>query len=45
MPRDLGYMLWDIDHDAPGRPSLLFRAQLQNGVMEVPAPGSPEVKR
>jgi len=45
VPRDLGYMLWDIDHDAPGRPSLLFRAQLQNGVMEVPAPGSPEVKR
>lgn len=45
VPRDLGYMLWDIDHDAPGRPSLLFRAQLQDGVMDVPAPGSPEVKR
>lgn len=44
-PRDLGYMLWDIDHAAPGRPSLLFRASLRDGVMEVPPPGSPEVKR
>lgn len=44
-PRDLGYMLWDIDHAAPGRPSLLFRASLRDGVMDVPAPGSPEVKR
>ncbi|MCX8508970.1 MAG: type I-C CRISPR-associated protein Cas5c, partial [Rhodobacteraceae bacterium] len=23
-PRDLGFMLWDIDHTAPGRPSLFF---------------------
>ena len=45
VPRDLGYMLWDIDHAAPGRPSLLFRASLCDGVMEVPPPGSPEVKR
>lgn len=44
-PRDLGFMLWDIDHAAPGRPSLLFRATLRDGVMEVPQPGSPEVKR
>lgn len=44
-PRDLGYMLWDIDHAARGRPSLLFRASLNEGVMEVPAPGSAEVKR
>jgi len=43
--RDLGFMLWDIDHSAPGRPSLLFRAMLQDGVMEVPPPDSPEVKR
>ncbi|MCA0271752.1 MAG: type I-C CRISPR-associated protein Cas5c [Proteobacteria bacterium] len=43
--RDLGFMLWDIDHAAPGRPSLLFRASLRDGVMEVPQPGSPEVKR
>ena len=44
-PRDLGFMLWDIDHNSPGRPSLLFRAFLHDGVMEVPAPGSSEVKR
>lgn len=45
IPRDLGMMLWDIDHQAPGRPSLLFRASLTDGVMEVPAPDSPEVLR
>jgi len=44
-PRDLGFMLWDIDHAAPGRPSMLFRAVLQDGVMEVPQPGSAGVKR
>ena len=44
-PRDLGFMLWDIDHAAPGRPSLLFRASLCDGVMEVPQPGSPEIKQ
>lgn len=43
--RDLGFMLWDIDHAAPGRPSLFFRATLRDGVMEVPPPDSPEVKR
>jgi CRISPR-associated protein Cas5d len=44
-PRDLGFILWDIDHQAKGRPSLLFRARLENGVMKVPAPNSPEVRR
>ena len=44
-PRDLGYMLWDIDHQTRGRPSLLFRAALREGVMEIPQPGSPEVLR
>ena len=44
-PRDLGFMLWDLDHGAPGRPSLFFRASLVDGVMEVPQPGSPEVRR
>lgn len=44
-PRDLGYMLWDIDHSTADRPSLLFRARLTDGVLEVPAPGSPEVRR
>jgi CRISPR-associated protein Cas5d len=43
--RDLGLMLWDIDHAAPGRPSLFFRARLENGVMTVPQPGSPEILR
>ncbi|KAI93238.1 CRISPR-associated protein [Rhodomicrobium udaipurense JA643] len=44
-PRDLGFMLFDIDHAAPGRPSLFFRAALQDGVMTVPHPFSPEVRR
>lgn len=44
-PRDLGFMLWDIDHAAPGRPSLFFRAALRDGVMEVPAAESAEVRR
>jgi CRISPR-associated protein Cas5d len=43
--RDLGIMLWDIDHEAPGRPSLFFRAGLVDGVLAVPQPGSPEVLR
>ncbi len=43
--RDLGFMLWDIDHAAKGRPSLLFRAYLDRGIVNVPAPGSPEIKR
>lgn len=44
-PRDLGFMIWDIDHSKPGRPSLLFRASLADGVMEVPQPGSPEIRQ
>jgi CRISPR-associated protein Cas5d len=44
-PRDLGFMLWDIDHAAPGRPSMFFRAELRDGVSKVPPPGSPEVLR
>lgn len=44
MPRDLGFMLWDIDHGKRGRPSLLFRASLRDGVLDVPQPGSPEVR-
>jgi CRISPR-associated protein Cas5d len=43
--RDLGFMLWDIDHAAKGRPSLLFRAKLDRGIVNVPAPDSPEIKR
>lgn len=43
--RDLGFMLFDIDHAAPGRPSLFFRAKLDDGVVRVPHPSSPEVRR
>ena len=40
--RDLGLMLWDIDHDGD-RSSMFFRARLDNAVMCVPPPGSPEI--
>ncbi|MDQ0513378.1 type I-C CRISPR-associated protein Cas5c [Ancylobacter amanitiformis] len=43
--RDLGFMLWDIDHQAPGRPSLFFRAMLEAGAVQVPAPDSAEIRR
>ncbi|MCY1128617.1 type I-C CRISPR-associated protein Cas5c [Frigidibacter sp. RF13] len=43
--RDLGFMLWDIDHSAASRPSLFFRARLENGVMDVPGPDSAEIRR
>ena len=42
--RDLGLMLWDIDHTGD-RSSMFFRARLENGIMRVPAPNSPEVLR
>jgi CRISPR-associated protein Cas5d len=42
--RDLGFMLWDIDH-ANGGASMFFRAQLQDGVVRVPPPDSPEIRR
>lgn len=43
-PRDLGLMLYDIDHER-GRSSLFFRARLVDGVLYVPTLGSPEVLR
>ena len=43
--RDLGFMLWDIDHQTPGKPSLFFRARLERGVMSIPAPDSPDIRR
>jgi CRISPR-associated protein Cas5d len=43
-PRDLGFMLYDIDH-AGDRSSLFFRATLDRCVMKVPAPDSPEICR
>ncbi|WP_276931458.1 type I-C CRISPR-associated protein Cas5c [Elstera cyanobacteriorum] len=42
--RDLGFMLWDIDH-ARGRASMFFRATLENGVLKVPPPTSLEIRR
>ena len=41
--RDLGLMLWDIDNGAPGKPSLFFRAEMRDGVIDVPPPGSAQV--
>jgi len=38
-------MLWDIDHAAPGKPSMFFRAALKDGVIDVPPPGSAGVLR
>ncbi len=43
--RDLGIMLWDVDHHAQGKPALFFRAKLENGVMKVPSPQSREILR
>jgi len=43
---DLGYMLYDLDYNAPGGPSpMLFRAQMVSGRIEVPGPQSHLVKR
>jgi CRISPR-associated protein Cas5d len=42
--RDLGFKLYDIDHGGD-RSSLFFRARLDAGVMRVPAPDSPEIRR
>lgn len=42
--RDLGFMLWDIDHGGGGAP-LFFRAGLDQGVVRVPRPGAPELRR
>jgi len=42
--RDLGFMLWDIDHGGD-RSSMFFRARLEKGVLRVPPPGSGEIRR
>jgi len=42
--RDLGFMLYDIDH-AGDHSSLFFRARLDGGVMKVPPPNSLEIRR
>lgn len=41
--RDLGFMFYDIDYDRNHTP-LFFRAELRDGVMRVPAPGSLEIR-
>jgi CRISPR-associated protein Cas5, subtype I-C/DVULG len=43
--RDLGFMLYDIDHDKNGARPMFFRAQMVDGIVKVPAPSSPEVIR
>lgn len=43
--RDLGFMLWDIEHQKSGKPSVFFKASLQDGVMHVPQPGAQELVR
>jgi CRISPR-associated protein Cas5d len=43
LSRDLGWMLWDIDHQA-GRAPLFFRASLDRGTMRVPPPESIEIR-
>lgn len=45
LSRDLGFMLWDIDHAGSDRASLFFRATLDNGVVRIPGPGSTEIRR
>lgn len=42
--RDLGFMLWDIDHARDHSP-MFFRASLENGIMKVPSPDSEEIRR
>lgn len=42
--RDLGWMLYDMDYDDGCQP-MFFRAEMKNGVVEVPARDSDEVKK
>ncbi len=41
--RDLGWMLQDIDYDAGMEPRF-FRAEMDNGIITVPAIGAPEMR-
>jgi CRISPR-associated protein Cas5d len=44
--RDLGWMLYDMDFSSAAAPTpAFFHAKLTAGVVEVPLPDSPEVKR
>ena len=42
--RDLGLMLWDIDHKNNHAP-MYFRAKLENGIVKVPQPETAEILR
>lgn len=42
--RDLGFMLWDIDH-AGDKSSMFFRAQLEKGVVKIPLPNSEDIRK
>ncbi len=44
-PRNLGFMLWDMDYENPDKVPLLFRATLSNGIIDIPPPGSTEIKK
>lgn len=44
--RDLGWMLYDLDYRNPAAPQpCFFHARMENGVVNVPAIGSEEVRR
>lgn len=44
--RDLGFMLFDMDFSDPQNPwPMFFRAKIENGVINIPAPESDEVKK
>ena len=42
--RDLGFMLWDINH-AGDRMPMFFKAALNKGIMKVPSPNSEEIRK
>ncbi|MBB5016979.1 CRISPR-associated protein Cas5d [Chitinivorax tropicus] len=45
LSRDLGWMLYDLDYTDPGDPQpRFFQARLAQGVLDIPAPHSPEIR-
>ena len=43
--RDLGWMLYDIDYSGAKPMPLFFEARLDAGILAVPEPNSPELRR
>lgn len=43
--QDLGFILFDIDHGKAGNLPMFFRAVMEQGVIKIPSPNSPEVRR